>query len=56
VIGPGGVGDPSLRPNQVFALGLPTGAFSREQGEAVLTAVEERLLTPFGLRSRLGDL
>ena len=51
VIGPGGVGDTSLRPNQLFALSLPTCAFSREQGEAILTAVEERLLTPFGLRS-----
>jgi predicted glycogen debranching enzyme len=51
VIGPDGIGDPSLRPNQLFAFSLPTCAFSREQGEAVLSAVEERLLTPFGLRS-----
>jgi predicted glycogen debranching enzyme len=51
VIGPDGVGDPSLRPNQLFAFSLPTCAFSREQGEAVLQVVRERLLTPYGPRS-----
>lgn len=51
VIGPDGIGDPSLRPNQLFAFSLPTCAFSHEQGEAVLKVVQERLLTPYGPRS-----
>jgi glycogen debranching enzyme len=51
VIGPDGVGDASLRPNQLFAFSLPTTAFSKEQGESVLAAVRERLLTPYGPRS-----
>jgi glycogen debranching enzyme len=51
VIGPDGVGDPSLRPNQVFAFSLPNRAFRREVGEAVLKVVRDRLLTPFGPRS-----
>jgi len=61
VIGPacpdrgGGVGDPSLRPNQLFAFSLPTCAFTREQGEAVLHVVQARLLTPYGLRSLAPD-
>jgi predicted glycogen debranching enzyme len=51
VLGPDGVGDPSLRPNQLFAFSLPTCAFSPEQGEAVLSIARERLLTPYGPRS-----
>jgi len=51
VIGPDGVGDPSLRPNQLFAFSLPTCAFSIQQGERVLEVVRDRLLTPFGPRS-----
>lgn len=51
VIGPDGAGDPSIRPNQLFALGLPIGAFSRQQGASILSVVRERLLTPFGPRS-----
>jgi predicted glycogen debranching enzyme len=51
VIGPDGIGDASLRPNQVFAFSLPYRAFRREFGEAVLKVVVERLLTPFGPRS-----
>jgi glycogen debranching enzyme len=51
VIGPDGEGDPSLRPNQLFAFSLPTCAFSCEQGEAVLRVVQDRLLTPYGPRS-----
>jgi predicted glycogen debranching enzyme len=51
VIGPDGVGDASLRPNQLFAFSLPTCAFSHQQGEAVLKVVQEQLLTPYGPRS-----
>jgi predicted glycogen debranching enzyme len=57
VIGPacpdggGGIGDPSLRPNQLFAFSLPHRAFRQQFGEAVLKVVQDRLLTPFGPRS-----
>jgi glycogen debranching enzyme len=51
VIGPDGVGDPSLRPNQLFAFSLPHRAFRQHVGEAVLRVVQERLLTPYGPRS-----
>jgi predicted glycogen debranching enzyme len=50
-IGPDGVGDPSLRPNQLFAFSLPHRALNREQGERVLAVVREHLLTPYGPRS-----
>ncbi len=51
VIGPDGVGDPSLRPNQLFAFSLPHRAFPHEVGRAVLSVVQDQLLTPYGLRS-----
>jgi predicted glycogen debranching enzyme len=43
--------DPSCRPNQVFAISLPHPILDRERWEPVLDVVEERLLTPVGLRS-----
>jgi predicted glycogen debranching enzyme len=55
VIGADGSGDPSLRPNQLFAFSLPYRAFRREVGEAVLNVVQERLLTPYGPRSLAPD-
>jgi predicted glycogen debranching enzyme len=55
VIGPDGVGDPSLRPNQLFALSLPHRAFRHELCERVLAVVQERLLTPYGPRSLAPD-
>jgi len=45
------VGDPTLRPNQLFALSLPFPLLSPEQRESVVRVVEEKLLTPFGLRT-----
>jgi predicted glycogen debranching enzyme len=51
VIGADGIGDASLRPNQLFGFSLPTSAFTPEQGRRVLTAVRNHLLTPFGPRS-----
>jgi glycogen debranching enzyme len=51
VIGPDGHGDPSLRPNQLFAFSLPHRAFRHEVGEAVLKVARDRLLTPYGPRS-----
>ena len=47
--------DPSLRPNQLFALSLPFPLVEGERAESVLRAVEERLLTPVGLRTLPAD-
>ncbi|HVU39065.1 MAG TPA: amylo-alpha-1,6-glucosidase [Opitutales bacterium] len=43
--------DPALRPNQLFALSLPHELLPRNQALSVLKAVEQRLLTPVGLRT-----
>jgi predicted glycogen debranching enzyme len=47
-----GTTDASFRPNQIFAIGgLPMAVLSGERARRVVSAVEERLLTPMGLRS-----
>jgi predicted glycogen debranching enzyme len=47
-----GWNDASFRPNQIFAVGgLPMPLLSVERARRVVDAVEERLLTPLGLRS-----
>jgi glycogen debranching enzyme len=43
--------DPSIRPNQIFAVSLPHGMLPRDRAISALEKVEEHLLTPFGLRS-----
>ncbi|HEX8695883.1 MAG TPA: amylo-alpha-1,6-glucosidase [Longimicrobium sp.] len=43
--------DPACRPNQVFSISLKHPVLDRERWEPVLRVVEERLLTPVGLRS-----
>jgi glycogen debranching enzyme len=43
--------DPSCRPNQVLAISLPHPVLDEARWEAVMQAVEQRLLTPVGLRS-----
>jgi predicted glycogen debranching enzyme len=43
--------DDSLRPNQLFALSLPHDLLPNSQALRVLKTVEQRLLTPVGLRS-----
>jgi predicted glycogen debranching enzyme len=48
-------GDPTLRPNQLFALSLPFPLLAPEQRESVVRAVERKLLTPFGLRTLAPD-
>jgi len=50
-IGPDGSYDASLRPNQIFAVSLPHSPLPAEQQRLVVEAVEENLLTPFGLRT-----
>lgn len=47
----GGGDDSSFRPNQIFAVALPNAVLDPARWEPVVRAVEERLLTPFGLRS-----
>ncbi len=43
--------DPSIRPNQVFAISLDHPVLERERWASVLEVVERELLTPVGLRS-----
>lgn len=47
----GDVRDGSIRPNQIFAVGLPHSMLDDAQCAAVLERVEKNLLTPYGLRS-----
>ncbi|MEM6612994.1 MAG: amylo-alpha-1,6-glucosidase, partial [Cyanobacteria bacterium P01_C01_bin.72] len=48
---PDGTNDPSLRPNQIFALSLPECPLTREQQQGVIQACQQSLLTSYGLRS-----
>lgn len=43
--------DASLRPNQLFTLSLPFESVSPDRASRIMAVVEERLLTPFGLRT-----
>lgn len=43
--------DPSMRPNQVYALSLPFSILNPEQEKKVLDKIAEYLYTPFGLRT-----
>lgn len=40
-----------IRPNQIFALSLPFPLFQGQKAEEILNVVQEKLLTPYGLRS-----
>lgn len=46
-----GVGDPSVRPNQIFAISLPHPILTGEKARRVVETVQRELLTPYGLRS-----
>jgi predicted glycogen debranching enzyme len=46
-----GGADPSIRPNQIFAVSLTHCMLSAERARAVVKAVQEHLLMPYGLRS-----
>ncbi len=46
-----GPDDPSLRPNQLFAISLPNPVLDKARWPAVMRTVVERLLTPMGLRT-----
>ena len=43
--------DPSIRPNQIFAVSLTHSMLSAERAKKVVEKVQEHLLTPYGLRS-----
>jgi predicted glycogen debranching enzyme len=43
--------DPSIRPNQIFAVSLAHSMLSPERARRVVEKVQEHLLTPYGLRS-----
>ena len=43
--------DPSVRPNQIFAVSLTHSMLSAERCKSVVEKVQEHLLTPYGLRS-----
>jgi predicted glycogen debranching enzyme len=43
--------DPSIRPNQIFAVSLTHSMLSADRAKAVVENVREHLLTPYGLRS-----
>jgi len=43
--------DTSLRPNQIFAVSLPFESVSPDRAARIVSLIEERLLTPFGLRT-----
>ena len=47
--------DPSIRPNQLLALSLPFPLLDGDRAERVLRICEEKLLTPFGLRTLAPD-
>jgi len=46
-----GQNDPSIRPNQVFAIALQNPVLDEDKWVPVMKVVEEKLLTPRGLRS-----
>ena len=48
---PDGSVDTTLRPNQIFAISLPFSPLTPKQQKSVLNVVQEKLLTPFGLRT-----
>lgn len=48
--GPAG-NDPSIRPNQIFAVSLPVSGLTETQQRAVVDICARELLTPYGLRT-----
>jgi glycogen debranching enzyme len=43
--------DPSIRPNQIFAVSLTHGMLPTERAKSVVEKVQHHFLTPYGLRS-----
>ncbi len=55
VDGENGWSDPAIRPNQVFAIALQNPVLDKDKWAPVMRIVEEKLLTPRGLRSLSRD-
>ncbi|HET9746048.1 MAG TPA: amylo-alpha-1,6-glucosidase [Chitinophagaceae bacterium] len=55
VIDQNGKPDPTLRPNQLFAVSLPFALIEGVKAEAMLKIVDDKLYTPVGLRSLPAD-
>ena len=51
VIIPGISQDNALRPNQIYCLSLPFGVLDNDQQRCIFEAVENKLYTPYGLRT-----
>ena len=51
VIVPGVSQDNTFRPNQIYCLSLPFTVFDLDQQKSIFKAVEQKLYTPFGLRT-----
>src|SRR5205085_3975650 len=51
----GGGNDPALRPNQIFSISLDYPVLDESKWAQVLKTVQDKLLTPFGLRSLSAD-
>jgi predicted glycogen debranching enzyme len=49
------VPDRRIRPNQIFAVSLPFGLLPLEKARATVKVIQEKLLTPYGLRSLAPD-
>ena len=47
--------DPACRPNQIISISLAHPVLDRERWESVVSVVERKLLTPYGLRSLAPD-
>ncbi len=47
--------DASIRPNQILALSLPYPLLPKDKARKVLAVIEQKLLTPYGLRSLAPD-
>jgi 4-alpha-glucanotransferase len=52
---PDGRADASVRPNQIFAVGLPYAPLSGDRAKRVVAVVRYRLLTPRGVRTLARD-
>jgi predicted glycogen debranching enzyme len=55
LIDPAGNPDPSLRPNQLFAVSLPHSPIGDGEAAGVVDAVERKLLVPLGIRTLAPD-
>ncbi len=51
VVRPGGIGDASFRPNQIYVASLPFSLLTHREEEKLVEMVGDRLLTDYGLRT-----